>query len=181
MALPPSSNCALFRVDAARLRLGQAFRTAPVSRQTDPNPGPVAGRDLLPPSPLRTVCEGFPSHGSSLSNACLTRGGNETNNKATVDLPITLREEEKVLTRAEWSDPSQRRNEHEGDARCTTPTRDRKGAHPSGSSRVSGWAHARAKKRTERGTRPGSHNASTAPSLTVTRPSTAAGNYVRMK
>ena len=32
------SHFALFRVDAARPRLGRAFRTAPVSRQTNPNP-----------------------------------------------------------------------------------------------------------------------------------------------
>src|SRR6266446_9754172 len=31
-------HCALLRVDAAWPRLGRAFRTAPVSRQTNPNP-----------------------------------------------------------------------------------------------------------------------------------------------
>src|SRR5882724_8052742 len=38
MALPSSSYCALFQADAARPRLGRASRTAPVSRQTNPNP-----------------------------------------------------------------------------------------------------------------------------------------------
>src|SRR5208337_4716337 len=33
-----SFHCALFRVSAAWPRLGRAFRTAPVSRQTNPNP-----------------------------------------------------------------------------------------------------------------------------------------------
>ena len=37
-ASPSFSHCALFRVDAAWPRLGRAFRTAPVSRQTNPNP-----------------------------------------------------------------------------------------------------------------------------------------------
>src|ERR1700722_1936498 len=32
------SHFVLFRVDAARPRLGRAFRTAPVSRQTNPHP-----------------------------------------------------------------------------------------------------------------------------------------------
>ena len=32
------SHCVLFRVGAAWPRLGRAFRTAPVSRQTNPNP-----------------------------------------------------------------------------------------------------------------------------------------------
>ena len=38
VATPSFPHCALFRVDAAWPRLGRAFRTAPVSRQTNPNP-----------------------------------------------------------------------------------------------------------------------------------------------
>src|SRR5450755_4862885 len=83
------------RLAAARTGVSDCAGLAP--NQTQPRSSSRAG--LLPPSPLRTVRESFPSHGSSLSNACLTRRGNDTNKEATVE-PNTSKESQTIRGRS---------------------------------------------------------------------------------
>jgi hypothetical protein len=83
------------RLAAARTGVSDCADFAP----NYPQPRSSSRAGLLPPSPLRTVRESFPSHGSSLSNACLTRRGNDTNKEATVE-PNTSKKSQTIRGRS---------------------------------------------------------------------------------
>jgi hypothetical protein len=106
----------------------------------EPQPRSSSRAGLLPPSPLRTVRESFPSHGSSLSNASdETREQHEHRRRWTAhNTPRRSTASSRGRTSHLKKAP---RAEHDCAPRSTTATRGHRDERPCGPSRVSEWAH----------------------------------------